>query len=97
MFDVHADGSIGNSRVWAELAGEGPGAPDGMKIDSEENLYCCGPGGIHVFDRSSACLGVLRVPEGAANFTWGGDDLRDLYITATSSLYLVRVEVPGRG
>ena len=96
MFDVQADGSLANSRVWVEVTGEGPGAPDGMKIDRDENLYCCGPGGIHVFDPSAACLGVIRVPEGAANFTWGGDDLRELFITATSSLYRIRVLVPGR-
>ena len=49
VFDVRPDGTLANSRVWAETNGEGPGAPDGMKIDSAGNLYCCGPGGIHVF------------------------------------------------
>ena len=96
VFDVLPDGAVANSRIWAEVKGEGPGAPDGMKIDSEENLYCCGPGGIHVFDRAATCLGVIRTPEGAANFTWGGDDLRDLFVTATSSLYVIKVKVPGR-
>ena len=67
-----------------------------MKIDSEENLYCCGPGGIHVFDRTARCLGVIRVPQPAANFTWGDDDLRSLFITATGTLYRIRVRVPGR-
>ena len=95
VFDVMVDGSLANSRVWVKVSGEGPGAPDGMKIDSEENLYCCGPGGVHVFDRSATCLGVIRTPEGAANFAWGGEDLCDLLITATSSLYGVRVTVPG--
>jgi gluconolactonase len=68
-----------------------------MKIDSEENLYCCGPGGIHVFDRAANCLGVIKVPAGTANFTWGEDDLRSLFITATDTLYRIRVRVPGRG
>ena len=31
-----------------------------MKIDSEGNIYCCGPGGIHVFDPQATCLGVIR-------------------------------------
>jgi gluconolactonase len=96
VFEVLGDGTLGSGRIWAELSGEGPGAPDGMKIDSEENLYCCGPGGIHVFDRSANCLGVVKVPSGAANFTWGEDDLRSLFITATSMLYRIRVRVPGR-
>ena len=96
VFDVLDDGTLGKGRVWATLSGAGPGAPDGMKIDSEENLYCCGPGGIHVFDRSANCLGIVRVPAGAANFTWGEDDLRSLFITATATLYRIRVRVPGR-
>jgi gluconolactonase len=96
MFDVRSDGTLDNGRVWAETTGEGPGAPDGMKIDSEGNLYCCGPGGVHVFDPSGMCLGVIKVPEPAANFDWGDADKRSLFITASTSLYRVRVGVPGR-
>jgi gluconolactonase len=96
VFDVLGDGTLAKGRTWAEVAGEGPGAPDGMKIDREENLYCCGPGGVHVFDRAAKCLGVIRTPAGAANFTWGDDDLKSLFITATATLYRVRVKVPGR-
>ena len=66
-----------------------------MKIDSQGNVYCCGPGGIHVFDRNGACLGVIQVPEYTANFCWGDDDLRSLFITASTSLYRIRVKVPG--
>jgi len=96
VFDVRADGTLANSRVWAMTVGEGAGAPDGMKIDSAGNLYCCGPGGIHVFDPKATCLGVIRVPEYTANFNWGDADLKSLFITASTSLYRIRVKVPGR-
>ena len=96
VFDVQADGTLAKGRIWAKSPGEGAGAPDGMKIDSDGNLYCCGPGGIHVFDRAAKCLGVIKVPTGAANFTWGEDDLKSLFITATGTLYKIRVRVPGR-
>jgi gluconolactonase len=95
-FDVKADGTLANSKVWAETKGEGAGAPDGMKMDVEGNLYCCGPGGIHVFAPDAACLGVIRVPEYTANFCWGDADCRSLYITASTSLYRIRTEVAGR-
>lgn len=95
VFDVRPDGTLENSRVWAETTGSDPGAPDGMKIDGAGNVYCCGPGGIHVFDPQAKCLGVIRVPEYAANFCWGDDDLRSLFVTASTSLYRIRVRVPG--
>ncbi len=96
VFDIRPDGSLGNGRVWAEPKGEGRGAPDGMKIDSGGNLYCCGPGGIHVFAEDATCLGVIRTPEVAANFCWGDADLRSLFITASTSLYRIRLKTPGR-
>lgn len=96
VFDVNKDGSIKNSSVLCEVTGDGEGAADGMKLDSEENLYCTGPGGVHIFDTDGNCLGMIRVPEVVANFNWGEDDLCSLFMTASSSLYRVRVKIPGR-
>ena len=96
VFDVTSDGALENGRVWAETRGEGAGAPDGMKMDSQGNLYCCGPGGIHVFGPDAACLGVIRMPEYTANFCFGDDGLSSLYVTATTSIYRIRVRTPGR-
>lgn len=96
VFDVAADGRLRNGRIWAEIRGEGAGAPDGMKIDRDGHLYCCGPGGIHVLDRAARLLGVIRVPSPVANFTWGDDDLKSLFVTASDTLLRVRVQTPGR-
>ena len=96
VFDVAADGGLSNGRVWAELTGERDGLADGMKIDSEGNLYTAGPGGVQVFAPDATCLGVIYVPQGVANFTWGDADLRSLFINAGTSLYRTRVNVPGR-
>jgi gluconolactonase len=95
VFEVKADGAVTGGRVWAQLKGEGDGAPDGMKIDSAGNIYCCGPGGIHVFDPDGRCLGVIRMPEYTANFCFGDDDLRSLYVAASTSVYRLRVAMPG--
>jgi gluconolactonase len=96
VFDVSADGTLANSRVWAAPEGAGEGAADGMKVDSEGDLFCTGPGGIHVFGPDASCLGVILMPEGVANFTWGDADLRSLFVCASTSLYRVRVEVAGK-
>lgn len=96
IFDIASDGTLRNNRVWAETRGDGPGAPDGMKIDAVGNIYCCGPGGIHVFASDARCLGVIKVPEHVANFCWGESDYRSLFITASTSLYRMRTRIPGR-
>jgi gluconolactonase len=96
VFDVNTDGTLSNGRVWAELTGDRDGVADGMKIDTQDNLYTTGPGGIQVFAPDATCLGVIYTPQGTTNFCWGGDDMRSLFITAGNSLYRTRVKVPGR-
>lgn len=96
VFTVTPNGTLRGGQVWAETKGDKPGAPDGMKIDSAGNLYCCGPGGIHVFDPDANLLEIIETPEHTANFTWGDDDFRSLFIAASTSLYRIRVRVPGR-
>lgn len=96
VFTVTPAGGLRDGRLWAETRGDKPGAPDGMKIDAAGNVYCCGPGGIHVFDPDGNLQRVLEVPEYTANFTWGDDDDRSLFITASTSLYRIRTEIPGR-
>lgn len=95
VFPLLPNGLLGDGSVWGVTEGDGEGAPDGMKIDSEGNLYCCGQGGIHVFDPEAVCLGVIRTPEVSANFTWGDEDLRSLFICASTGLYRIRVKIPG--
>ncbi len=94
-FDVSDDGKLAGGDVWAAPKGEGPGAPDGMKIDAAGRVYCTGPGGVHVFAPDATALGVIRAPENVANFTWGDADLKTLYMTASTSLYRIRTETPG--
>lgn len=94
-FALSAEGITGGE-IWAEITGTGAGDPDGLKADSAGNVYCTGPGGVHVFAPDATCLGVIRVPQAVANFAWGGADRRTLYLCATTSIYAVRVSVPGR-
>src|SRR5579859_6137305 len=96
-FDVAADGSISGGRVWAELrAGPGEGGvPDGMKIDREGRVYCTGPAGVWIFEPGGRFIGRILTPEVPANLAWGDSDWSTLYITAHSSVYRLRMNVPG--
>ncbi len=96
VFDVTAEGSLENGRLWAELIGQEIGVADGMKVDSSGRLFCTGPGGVHVFDQEVNLLGRIMVPQQAANLTWGDPDLKGLFITASDVLYRVRVRIPGQ-
>jgi gluconolactonase len=96
VFEVLDDGTVANGRLWANLEGNKPGVADGMKVDSQGHVFSCGPGGIHIFAPDAVCLGVILMPEPTANFAWGDHDLCSLYITASTTLYRLRVKVPGR-
>jgi gluconolactonase len=91
VFDVAADGSLANGRVFAEGIGtaelELGGLVDGIKCDERGNVWVTGPGGVWVLDPAGERLGVVGIPESAANLAWGGDDWHTLFVTAETSLY----------
>lgn len=94
-FDVRPDGTLANDRVFADLRAPEPGVPDGMKVDVEGNLYCTGPGGVWVISPAGQILGRLVPPEVPANVAWGDADWQTLYITARTSVYRIRLQIPG--
>jgi len=94
-FDVNRDGTLSNSRVFAEIRSELKGNPDGMKVDIENHLYVAAAGGIWVFSKNREHLGIIRTPETPANCAWGGRDWKSLFITARTSIYRIRLNIPG--
>ena len=72
---------------------------DGMALDVAGNIYLtAGEGehaGIYIFAPSGAAIGFIPTGEIPGNCTFGGPDLRTLYIAASSSLYAIRLKIPG--
>ena len=81
-----------------------------MAVDQQGNLYIAAgvhhsrgphestevPTGIYIVSPQGEQLGYLPIPEDViTNCTFGGDDLRTLYITAGKTLFQARVEIPG--
>jgi gluconolactonase len=97
VYDVKPGGVVsGKGRLFYQYSGPERGVPDGMKCDSEGNVYCTGPGGIFVHDPSGKVLARIRTPgHHPTNFGWGDDDWRSLYITNIGSVVRTRVNVPG--
>jgi sugar lactone lactonase YvrE len=94
-FDVNTEGDISSGRVFIEMKGDEPGAPDGMKVDQQGNIYCTGPGGFWIIDQKGMCLAQVRPPELPANLAWGDADWQSLYMTCRTGLYRIRTSVPG--
>jgi gluconolactonase len=96
-FELDATGRVLRRRIFAEMASDDDtnGVPDGMKLDVEGRVYCTGPGGTWVFEPDGRRLGIIETPEVPANLCFGGPDLRTLFLTARTSVYTLRVTVPG--
>jgi len=96
VYDVNTDGSLSNGRVFGEEpGGKNDGVPDGIKVDTNGNLFVTGPKGIWVWDAKGNHLGTIVMPEQPANLTWGEKDYRTLYITATTSVYRLETKTQG--
>ena len=97
-FDVQADGSVTNERVFFDATKAGKkgdkGSCDGMKVDAHGNLWATGPGGVLVISPGGKLLGRILTGEATGNCCWG-DDGSTLYITA--DMFFVRIKTLTKG
>jgi gluconolactonase len=97
-YEIDESGATTSGVEFFDMTGApGEDAIDGLKVDREGNLYVCGPGGIWVLSAEGAQLGLIKLPENPHNLAWGDEDGRTLYITALTSIYRIRLKVPGIG
>jgi gluconolactonase len=93
-FTLDASGRVtGRSRL-ISYPGSAPDVPDGLKLDSAGNVWTSGPGGIRIVRPDGKVLGQIKLPEVAANLAWG-EDGKTAYITASKSIYRIRLLIPG--
>lgn len=94
VYDVSRGGELRNGRLFAKEEGRG-GVPDGMRVDTNGNVYVTGPGGIWVWDSDGKHLGTILMPESTANFNWGDPGYQTLYIAGRTSLYRLKTKAHG--
>jgi gluconolactonase len=98
-YDLAPDGSVSGGRIFFDttpLQGNGPGVPDGMKVDRDGNVFSTGPGGVLVLTPAGEYLGTIHTGVPTANCGFG-DDGRTLYLTANHSLCRIRTQTVGQG
>ncbi|MCC5972784.1 MAG: SMP-30/gluconolactonase/LRE family protein [Rubellimicrobium sp.] len=86
------DAGLSGGEVFATIDN---GLPDGMRCDTNGNLWSSAEDGIHIFAPDGTLLGKILVPERVANLTFGGPRRNRLFITATTSVYLVYTAATG--
>jgi gluconolactonase len=97
-FDLQPNGTLARQtdRVFVDLGGPEPGAPDGMKVDSAGNVYCGGAGGLYIVDPKGKKLGrVVHGFANTANVAFGGDDWKTVYFCTRTSLGSFKVKIAG--
>jgi gluconolactonase len=96
QFDVAADGSLSNKRVFfdvSDLVGKEneSGLPDGMAVHSKGYIFATGPGGVFVFTENGELLAKIRTGKSTANCTLSADE-KTLYMTAHDTLMSVKLK-----
>jgi gluconolactonase len=92
VFTVTADGGLTGSRVFAENSA---GWFDGIRLDTRGRVWAAAGDGVHCFDPDGTLIGKLRLPEPAANLVFGGLKRNRLFVSASTSLYSLLLNVNG--
>jgi gluconolactonase len=95
-YRVQRDGSVSDGALFlGASADSAPGSPDGIRVDKKGNIYGAGPGGVWIISSAGKHLGTIKVPERVSNVAWGEKDGKTLYITASTSVYRVKIKIAG--
>ena len=93
-YAVNDDGTIGGYTKFIDLGADS--APDGIVTDQAGNVYVATTAGVEVYKPSGEKWGIIGVPELPTGMTFGGDDLKTLYITTQGThIFQIVTKVPG--
>ena len=91
VFDVDRSKLTGG-RVFHQIA---PGCADGIRVDTEGNLWSSAGDGVHCIAPDGHLMGRILVPEVVSNICFGGRAKHQLFITASTSLYAITLNRTG--
>ncbi len=85
VYDM-VEGRPVNGRLFHAIS---PGCADGIRVDTDGNLWSSAADGVHCIAPDGRLLGKVLVPELVSNICFGGRAKHRLFITATTSIYAV--------
>ena len=89
VYNIKSDGSLTDRKLFAEMGS------DGMTVDSNGNVYLTGKG-VTVFNSKGKQIEHINIDAPwTANLCFGGKDRKTLFVTASKSVYTVRMKVRG--
>lgn len=95
-YRVQPDGSLTDGALFLDASTDpAEGGPDGLRVDKNGNIYGSGPGGVWIISPEGKHIGTIKVPERVSNVAWGDKDAKTLYITASTSLYRIKLKIAG--
>ena len=83
-FDLQADGSATNQRVFGKLEAGGNG--DGMAIDADGRLYVTSAPGVQVLSPEGKYLGVIPTPRPVISVAFSGPAKKTMYVVGAGAL-----------
>ena len=92
VLNVGVDGGLSGGDVFHTIS---PGCADGFRIDTDGNLWSSAADGVHCISPSGALLGKILTPELVSNVCFGGRAKHQLFITATTSVYMLTLNRAG--
>ncbi|QRX62942.1 SMP-30/gluconolactonase/LRE family protein [Dysgonomonadaceae bacterium zrk40] len=87
-YDILPDGSLENKTYFA------PHGSDGMTIDDGGNIYLT-MGKVWVYSPEGRLISEIEVPESPSNVCFGGEKRDILFITARTSVYILKMKTRG--
>jgi len=97
-YRIDEPGKLGKGREFFRLLqpeGRKDTGGDGLTVDTKGRLYITSQLGIQVVSPKGKHLRTLKFPEKPSNVTFGGKDLKTLYVTARTSVYTLPVDATG--
>jgi gluconolactonase len=87
----------GKRLVQLDIPGTGgqPSAADGIRCDTDGNLWCGARPGVQIVTPAGERIGMIRMPETCANVCFGGARRNRLFMAGSQSLYTVYVNTQG--